>query len=156
MESNIGSGILSDLFSNTADGSGTLVLVVVLLGIVSWLCHHSLGTIIIIVLLSPIMVNRVIDGADKFHGLMAGLFVGAISNIIFCFLARIIQAGMDTIFYCFALESEHAVTQARQGVEDIREMIKANIVTPLPGYLVKEEEKAQNNQNLPVCEGRCA
>jgi vancomycin permeability regulator SanA len=58
---------------------------------------------------------------------------------MFSFLAKVIHAGMDTIFYCFALEAEYAQAQSREGFADLHACIKADIVKPVPDYLMEEK-----------------
>lgn len=69
---------------------------------------------------------------------------------MFSFLAKVIHAGMDTIFYCFALEAEFAQSQSREGFAELHACIKADIVTPVPDYIVEEN----NNNNVVQPEDR--
>lgn len=142
MERAMGTGILEDMFGGTADNAtATMCIVLGLVGCLSYFCKHSLLTIILLAFAAKYLVGNTFR---PYHPFMCGLFVGAICNIIFCFLGKIVQAGMDTIFFCFALEAEHALLQSRPGMTDIHEMIKNNIVTPLPSYVTK------NDNSTPV------
>jgi len=131
MEAAIGEGFLSDVFAGV-DATTSTIIVVILLGVVMWFCKHSLVTIILIALVGS-WVNYA-----PIQGFLCGLFTGAVCNLMFSFLAKVIHAGMDTIFYCFALEAEYAQAQSREGFADLHACIKADIVKPVPDYLMEE------------------
>jgi hypothetical protein len=134
MESAVGAGILAELFAGKSEN---MTVVIILIVLIAWFCNHSLLTIVLVALLSGILKGEFFKGI---HGFLVGIFVGAIANIIFCFLAQVMHAGMDTIFYCFALEADNAKAQSREGFAELTDMIEKNIVKPLPAYLNKTQD----------------
>jgi len=151
MEKAVGSGFLSEIFTGT-DTGGVIVLVVFLLLIFMWFVRHSLFTILLI----AIVGNSIAD--KNFHGFLCGLFIGAICHVMFSFIAKVIHAGMDTIFYCYALEAEFAKLQSHPGLTELRECIKSDIVAPVPDYLKTEDgdypTKEGNLQNFQPGQGQ--
>jgi len=148
MEKAMSAGFLQEIFTAVDGGADKIILVLFLMSVVSWFCYHSLFTIILTAILANLVKGS--DTTTDIHPLLCGIFVGAISNIIFSFLAKIIHAGMDTIFYCFALEAENAHLQAEHG--ELHQFIKAEIYKNLPGYM-KKEDMDNNDNDYPPQDG---
>jgi len=133
-----------------------------------WLFHQASDIISVLILIFLSLLGRTLHSEEDM-GLFVGLFVGAICNLLLHFLSQIIGSGMDTIFYCYALEAEflkaypHPGENGHHDVSDkasLTACIKDHIVHPFPESLqlkassvgieeitVKEVQKEEPNEN---------
>eukprot|EP00397_Hematodinium_sp_SG-2012_P006829 GEMP01006865.1.p1 GENE.GEMP01006865.1~~GEMP01006865.1.p1 ORF type:complete len:650 (+),score=98.44 GEMP01006865.1:103-2052(+) len=147
METAVGDGFLADLFSGTDSGAG-FVWVAMAFMTISWFCNHSLWAIVITGFISSLWIG---EESVKVHGFMVGIFIGAVSNIIFSFLAKCILVGADTMLYCFALEAQHGKTPSRESLVMLHEMIKEHLIVPMPESIVEAEEEHRKRGEEAKC-----
>lgn len=141
MESLTGKGYLADIMQGNGDPIYCTILAVT---IVLW-SKHSLCTVVIVSLCAGYAKKSVLgDWAEDLHGFMIGIFAGALCNIIFSYLSKYIQATVDTVLYCFALEQENGESQKR--LADMDQFIKDSLVIPIPEFVIAGEKEIASMQ----------
>jgi len=126
-------GYLREMLTSVDEGVLKILLVIGLVFLVQYFCYDSLTTIFGVAVFGHLVTKQYLgDMAENLHPLLCGLFVGAVANIIFSHLAKIVHASMDTTFYCIALEAENGCVQAKH--KELHKLIKSEIYKELCDY----------------------
>lgn len=141
MEYVLGEGTLHEICSCITDpGYWLIFTLLVIFGV--YVFHQMSDVFSIVILILQAMYGREVYRENEM-GWFVGLFFGAICNLLLSFLSQIIGSGMDTIYYCYALEAEFMkIEQSDRDKASLTNCIKEHIVQPIPESIIKAEATA--------------